>query len=172
MKVCIAEKPSVAKDWIEENAGDLKQIDITSFDKKSTKSVWINKVTLDTLGSLPAPPPRIRILSPFDPMLRDRKRAEFLFGFDYRIEMFVPQAKRKYGYYVFPVLQGDKIIARIDMKADRKSGVLKVTRIWPEEKIKWTPVREKSLMRELCQLAKFSALDKVDIAPDALRSRP
>ena len=54
----------------------------------------------------PEPTTRLRILSPFDPALRDRDRAEFLFGFYYRIEVFVPEPKRQYGYYVFPVLEG------------------------------------------------------------------
>ena len=56
----------------------------------------------EALGDLPEPPKRVRVLSPFDPVLRDRKRSERLFGFDYRIEIFVPAARRKYGYYVFP----------------------------------------------------------------------
>lgn len=56
------------------------------------------------------PQNRVRILSPFDPALRDRKRAEWLFGYHYRIEIFVPAPKRQYGYYVFPVMEGDQLI--------------------------------------------------------------
>ncbi len=60
----------------------------------------------------------MRVLSPFDPTLRDRDRTERLFGFFYRIEVFVPEPKRQYGYYVFPLLEGDRMIGRrIDMKA-------------------------------------------------------
>ncbi|MGB1234843.1 MAG: winged helix-turn-helix domain-containing protein, partial [Planktomarina sp.] len=84
---------------------------------------------------------RIRILSPFDPALRDRKRAERLFGFNYRIEVFVPAPKRIYGYYVFPVLEGHKIIGRIDLKANRKANRLDVTAFWPEAKVQITKDR-------------------------------
>jgi uncharacterized protein YcaQ len=67
--------------------------------------------------ALSEPGPRMRVLSPFDPALRDRKRAERLFGFHYRIEIFVPEAQRRYGYYVFPVLEGTRLAGRIDMAA-------------------------------------------------------
>ena len=74
---------------------------------------------------MPDAPGRIRVLSPFDPMLRDRNRAERLFGFHYRIEVFVPEPKRTYGYYVFPLLEGHRLIGRIDMKAQRDRGLLR-----------------------------------------------
>ena len=63
---------------------------------------------------------RLRILSPFDPALRNRARAEEIFGFSYRIEVFVPAAQRQYGYYVFPILEGSALISRIEIKANRK----------------------------------------------------
>ena len=62
---------------------------------------------------------RLRILSPFDPALRNRARTEEIFGFSYRIEVFVPAARRQYGYYVFPILEGSALIARIEIKANR-----------------------------------------------------
>ena len=73
---------------------------------------------------------RLRVLSPFDPALRDRARAEFLFGFRYRIEVFVPEPKRVFGYYVFPLLEGDRLVGRIDVK--RAGAVLAVRAVWPE----------------------------------------
>ena len=69
---------------------------------------------------------------PFDRLIHDRDRAEALFGFHYRLEMFVPKAKRVYGYYVLPILQGTAIIGRIEPVFDRSSGVLRIEGVWAE----------------------------------------
>lgn len=117
----------------------------------------------DTLAEEPPEPtPRLRILSPFDPALRDRDRAEFLFGFHYRIEVFVPEPKRIYGYYVFPVLEGDSLVGRIDVKAFREAGSLRVKAFWPEPGVKLTKVRQAKLEAELARLAVFSGCERVE----------
>lgn len=105
------------------------------------------------------PTSRLRILSPFDPVIRDRARLSRLFGFDYRIEIFVPAAKRKWGYYVYPLLEGDRMVGRVELKADRKAGWLKLLRLWPEEGVRWTQAREGKLDAELCRLARFVGVD-------------
>jgi hypothetical protein len=92
--------------------------------------------TVTEAAALPPPPGLVRVLSPFDPMIRDRARAERLFGFRYRIEIFVPAAQRQYGYYVFPLMEGDRLIGRIDMTADRAADALVVTALWPEPGVK------------------------------------
>lgn len=110
----------------------------------------------------PDPTPRLRILSPFDPALRDRDRAEFLFGFFYRIEVFVPEPKRVYGYYVFPVLEGDRLVGRIDVKAFRDVGALRVKAFWPEAGVKLTKARRGKLEAELDRLAAFAGCERVE----------
>lgn len=110
----------------------------------------------------PDPTPRLRILSPFDPALRDRDRAEFLFGFYYRIEVFVPEPKRVYGYYVFPVLEGDRLVGRIDVKAFRDVGALRVKGFWPEAGVKLTKARRGKLEAELDRLAAFAGCERVE----------
>ena len=73
-----------------------------------------------------------RILCPFDPVVRDRKRLSRRFGFEYRFEAFTPAAHRQFGYYVMPVLHGDRFVARIDPRFDRKSGHVDVRGPWWE----------------------------------------
>jgi hypothetical protein len=95
-------------------------------------------------------PTRTTFLSPFDRLVHDRNRAEALWSFYYRLEMYVPKAKREYGYYVLPILRGDRVIGRIEPLHDRKSGELRVLGTWWEE-----GVRPVSLQTPLRNLARF-----------------
>jgi uncharacterized protein YcaQ len=79
-----------------------------------------------------------RLLSPFDPLIRDRARLLELFGFDYRFEAYVPAPKRTYGYYTMPVLVGERLVGRLDLTTDRAAGVLRVDRAWEEDGVSRT----------------------------------
>jgi uncharacterized protein YcaQ len=100
---------------------------------------------------------RVTFLSPFDRLVHDRDRAEALWGFRYRLEMYVPKAKREYGYYVLPILRGDRLIGRIDPVLDRKTGVLKVN------SVHWEPgVKPVSLQKPLRSLATFIGAGSIE----------
>ena len=125
------------------------------------------------LENVAAATSRLRIVNPFDPAVRDRNRLSSLFGFEYRIEIFVPAAKRKWGYYVYPLLEGDRFVGRIDVKADRKAQVLRVNQAWLEDGYKWTAGRVGRLHAELARMARLVGLTDVSLSvdlPQELRS--
>ena len=157
-----------ARDWCAEAlaAGRIVECDVEMADRSSRRS-FTTAQTLDDAASLPEPTSRVRLLSPFDPALRVRARAERLFGFHYRIEIFVPEAKRQYGYYVFPVMQRDRMIGRLD--AQRVGDRLKVSAFWPEKGVKMGKARSAGLAAELERVRHLAGVGAVEFAEDWLR---
>jgi len=102
-------------------------------------------------------PKRTTFLSPFDRLVHDRDRAEALWDFFYRLEMYVPAAKREYGYYVLPILHGDRIVGRIEPVFDRKEKVLRVSGLW------WQPGEKPvDLDEPLASLASFLGAERIE----------
>ncbi|MFH5774194.1 winged helix-turn-helix domain-containing protein [Paracoccus sp. NGMCC 1.201697] len=157
-----------AKDWCADalRDGRILPVDIGLADGSIRRS-FTTPALLDQVAGLPDPVERVRVLSPFDPALRDRARAERLFGFRYRIEIFVPAERRLYGYYIFPVMQGDRLIGRLDAKRD--AGALAITAFWPEPGIRMGRQRQAGLRSELERLATFAGLADIRFADGWLR---
>jgi uncharacterized protein YcaQ len=109
------------------------------------------------------PSPKLRILSPFDNAVIQRKRLVSLFEFDYQIECYVPKAKRKYGYFCLPILRGNRFVARLDAKADRKTGVFHVMNLYLERSVKNREALSTALSAELQRFAKFNSCTAVEI---------
>ena len=146
-------------------SGRILEVDIEMADG-SWRRCFSTEALLDHARRLPSPNARVRLLSPFDPASRDRGRAERLFGFHYRIEIFVPEAKRRYGYYIFPVLQGERLIGRLDAK--RSGTTLVVRAFWPEIGVRMGNRRTSGLMSELERVRHLAGANAVEYAKDWL----
>jgi uncharacterized protein len=142
------------KAWAKKRRKNIVDVEIRSADGAAFNALALAGIE-DRLRQLKAPTSRLRILNPFDPVIRDRSRLKRLFGFDYRVEMFTPAAKRQYGYYVYPMLEGDRFVGRIEVKADRKAGNLNVINMWWEESIRITGARRRKLDAELERMGRF-----------------
>ncbi len=115
----------------------------------------VREKTLDEI------PDATRILAPLDNFLWDRKLIEELFGFEYRWEVYTPAHKRKYGYYVLPVLYNDQFMGRTELRTDKTNGTLIVQGFWWEDKFKPSSAHKKSLKACLKRFAKYNRCDDV-----------
>lgn len=123
---------------------------------------WKQPAYLSAHARLPRSIAGASLLSPFDPVVWFRPRAERLFGFHYRIEIYVPSAQRKWGYYVLPFRLGAEIVARVDLKADRKAGRLCVLGVHEETGTDRGACVE-SMAQELRELANWLGLDDIRV---------
>lgn len=138
-------------------AGDLIPVEVEGWEQPA----FLDPSFTD-LGALPKRVSSRALLSPFDSLVWDRPRTERIFGFRYRLEIYTPEEKRQHGYYVLPFLLGDKLVARVDLKADRHSGCLRVQASHAEKGVRKGAVA-KALMQELESMAAWLGLERVEV---------
>ena len=158
-----------AKAWCAVNLGGRVTTVVVEGTGGRPRRLFARADIAERVAAAPEPPRQIRVINPFDPILRDRKRLAHLFGFDYRIEIFVPAAKRQYGYYVFPLLEGGRFVGRIDMKADRAADVLAIAALWMEPGRRLTPPRRRRLEAELDRVRRFAGVGGLRFAEGWLK---
>jgi uncharacterized protein YcaQ len=150
-----------AKAWCERAAaaGEIVPVlveAVEAVDGAAPRRSWALPDWEERLAALPSAPPRVRLLSPFDPILRDRRRTLRLFGFDYRFEAFVPAPQRRWGYYVLPILEGERLIGRLDPKLRREEGVLEIRQVWWEPGVRASKGRLAALEAAVERLARLT----------------
>ncbi len=148
-----------AKQWSERRS--LVPLEVQGADG-SWRAMWGADDIENRLAEAGKVSSHLRLLNPFDPAIRDRNRLERLFGFDYRNEMFVPKDKRRWGYYVYPLLEGARFVGRLELKANRDQGWMRVTGFWSEPRVKWTASRRDKLDRELVRFARLADISDVE----------
>jgi uncharacterized protein YcaQ len=157
-KFWAATTPAEVRHW---SAGaGLVPVEVGAADGGSYKAFAAPDIE-ERLAAAPEPGQRVRLVNPFDPLVRDRARIERLFGFSYRNEMFVPKAQRQYGYYVYPLLEGTRFIGRIELKAERDTATLRVCGYWPEAGLRPSTARARRIDAELDRFRRFAGLDRV-----------
>ncbi|WP_239451984.1 winged helix-turn-helix domain-containing protein [Frondihabitans sp. PAMC 28766] len=142
-----------------DEAGEIERVEVPG---------WKRPTFVHRDAKLPRRIQADALLSPFDPIVWERSRAERMFGFHYRIEIYTPQPKRVFGYYVLPVLQDDALVGRVDLKSDRQAGILRVQAAWHEEGQRVDVERLAALLGRTAAwqgLGAVEVVDRGDLAP-------
>jgi uncharacterized protein YcaQ len=152
-----------------EKDGLVARVQISEAGRDSPGPWYVHAADLPLLDDLEggAWQPRTTLLSPFDNLICDRDRTEELFGFHYRIEIYVPKAKRQYGYYVMPILHGDRLIGRVDPKMDRKTRRLRINRIHVEDEALATAESGQALHSAIQNLGEFLGAQEIEYGEEA-----
>jgi len=141
-------------------AGRLRQVRVAGLGD----GAWhVASEDLERIGEL-APGSCTTVLSPFDNLLCDRARAAELLHFDHRLEIYVPRAKRRWGYYVLPILHRERIVARADAAIDAGAGLLRVHALHREPAVRRTPALDRAVARALERLAAWRGAGAIEIA--------
>jgi hypothetical protein len=150
-----------ARAWCRQNR--VRDVAVECADGSIQRGLFALTSALDRVDTFPDPPRRLRVLSPFDPIVHDRggRRTERVFGFDFRMEIWVPPNRRVYGYYVLPIVEGRRFTGRVDVKLDRAEGVLRVPGVWWETGVRATSARVAALHAQLVKLARFVGAEQV-----------
>jgi uncharacterized protein len=148
-----------------ERSGELEAVTLESADGSKPRAAYALVDSRRKARALHDPPDRMRLLAPFDPILWDRKRARRFFGFDYRFEAFTPSPKRKYGYYVMPILESDRLVGRVDPKLHRERRVLEIKSVHWEPTVRATKPRRRALEAAVERLAAAIGADEARLPP-------
>ncbi|TFD90406.1 winged helix-turn-helix domain-containing protein [Cryobacterium serini] len=142
-----------------EESGELIPVEVAGWGQRGTPgAAWIHQG-----ARLPRSMDAQTVLSPFDPVVWERARALRLFNFHYRIEIYTPEPKRVFGYYSLPVLLGDTVVGRVDLKNDRQAGVLRVQSAWAEPASPADAAARLALV--LREAAAWQGLDEIVVVP-------
>lgn len=156
--------PSQVKPFVQQlvDAGRVVEVAIEGWAKPGfVHSDWLPKLAKGDF----APATHTTILSPFDPLVRVRERAIELFDFDYKIEIYVPEPKRVYGYYTLPILHKGELVGRVDLKSDRKAKALLVQSAWHEPWLTAAKVKSvgAALHKTLLEAARWQGLEQIQV---------